>query len=212
MLPAHDYQHIIWDWNGTLFDDAWLCLDIINHMLQRRSLPALTPERYQTIFRFPVIDYYRQLGFDFAREPFEAISDEFIGAYEHRRGECQLREQALMILTGNVKAGLSQSILSASKQDLLQQAVAGFGIGEMFVKVLGIENHHAFGKLDIGRAWVREIDLDPTRILLIGDTAHDYEVAQAMGVDCVLLPSGHQSSARLEASGARVVESLASLF
>ena len=56
------YQHIIWDWNGTLFDDAGVCLDIMNGMLARRNLPHLTPERYEEFFDFPVIDYYRRVG------------------------------------------------------------------------------------------------------------------------------------------------------
>ncbi|NUM71929.1 MAG: HAD family hydrolase, partial [Ignavibacteriaceae bacterium] len=27
------YDHIIWDWNGTLLDDVGLCLEIINGVL-----------------------------------------------------------------------------------------------------------------------------------------------------------------------------------
>jgi phosphoglycolate phosphatase len=45
-------------------------------------------------------------------------------------------------------------------------------------------------------------------ILLIGDTLHDLEVAEAMGVDCALVPSGHQHIDRLREGGGRVVESL----
>jgi phosphoglycolate phosphatase len=32
------YKHIIWDWNGTLIDDAWLCVDIMNKILEKRNL------------------------------------------------------------------------------------------------------------------------------------------------------------------------------
>jgi phosphoglycolate phosphatase len=75
------YKHIIWDWNGTLFDDAWLCIEIINAMLVRRGLTRLTPEEYEQIFDFPVRDYYSRIGFDFQVEPFEKLSDEFIDRY-----------------------------------------------------------------------------------------------------------------------------------
>ena len=33
---------------------------------------------------------------------------------------------------------------------------------------------------------------------MIGDTDHDAEVAAAMGVDCVLVASGHQNRNKLE--------------
>ena len=65
---------IIWDWNGTLLDDVSICIDIMNEILGRRGLDKLTRKKYQQIFRFPVIDYYRQLGFDFKRDSFENLS------------------------------------------------------------------------------------------------------------------------------------------
>ena len=37
------------------------------------------------------------------------------------------------------------------------------------------------------------------------------EVAKAKGVDCVLIPSGHQDKSRLEASGVPVIDTLADL-
>ena len=79
------HRHLIWDWNGTLLDDAWLCIRTMNRVLARRNLPDLTAQRYQEIFGFPVIDYYRQLPFDEQRDPFEEVSTEFIHGYEDAR-------------------------------------------------------------------------------------------------------------------------------
>ncbi len=45
--------------------------------------------------------------------------------------------------------------------------------------------------------------------MFIGDTVHDFEVAQAMGVQCVLVANGHNSRSRLEATGVPVFDSLA---
>ena len=33
--------------------------------------------------------------------------------------------------------------------------------------------------------------------MLIGDTIHDYEVAQEIGSECILMSHGHQDEARL---------------
>ena len=54
------FDHVIWDWNGTLLDDAWLCVDVMNGMLCRRALPVLTPAKYEESFDFPVLDFYRR--------------------------------------------------------------------------------------------------------------------------------------------------------
>ena len=66
-------KHVIWDWNGTLLDDAWLCVDVMNGMLSKRGLPLITLEIYRNIFDFPVRDYYLKLGYDFDNESFEMV-------------------------------------------------------------------------------------------------------------------------------------------
>ena len=52
----------------------------------------------------------------------------------------------------------------------------------------------------------------PSEVLLIGDTVHDVAVAEAIGVDCLLIPGGHQDDQRLEASGARRIGCLSDLL
>jgi phosphoglycolate phosphatase len=83
------YTHIIWDWNGTLMDDAWLTNQVMNGMLSRRGLPIMTPEHYAEIFDFPVAEYYQRAGWDFSISPFEKLSDEFISEYNRRTLECR---------------------------------------------------------------------------------------------------------------------------
>ncbi len=52
-MEPFNYKHIIWDWNGTLLDDAWLCVEIMNGMLAQRDLPAADPGTLRADFRFP---------------------------------------------------------------------------------------------------------------------------------------------------------------
>lgn len=210
-MSNFEYKHIIWDWNGTLFDDAWLCVEIINQMLHKRRIHSITPERYQETFGFPLIDYYRDLGFDFSIEPFTTISTEFILEYERRRLECGLRPGALHTLRSNLQRGVTQSILSASKQDYLEEAVDQFRIRSLFSAINGLDNHHALGKVEIGQRWASEVGLDPGEVLLIGDTVHDYEVAKALDIDCCLIYSGHQDPERLAACGVKVIDSFSDL-
>jgi phosphoglycolate phosphatase len=211
-MSNSEYKHIIWDWNGTLFDDAWLCVEIINQILRKRKLPSITPELYEKTFGFPLIDYYQKLGLDFSIEPFSSVSTEFILEYERRRTECGLRAGALHTLRSNLQRGVTQSILSASKQDYLEEAVDQFDIRYLFVAIYGLDNHHALGKVEIGQRWASEINLDLRDVILIGDTVHDYEVAQAIGLDCRLIYSGHQDRERLESCGVKVVGSFSELY
>jgi phosphoglycolate phosphatase len=204
-------KHVIWDWNGTLLDDAWLCVWVVNQLLDARGLPALSMAQYQEVFDFPVKDYYLRVGFDSSREPYEQLALEFSEAYEHRRLECRLQphaRQAIQLLRAH---GIEQSVLSAYRQSSLQELIVHYGLEGLFRHVVGVEDQFAHGKLDLGRGLAAQLGPDKTGIVLIGDTTHDFEVATAMGLECMLVPSGHQSRARLEACGTRVLDSLRDL-
>lgn len=206
------YRHIIWDWNGTLINDAWLCLDILNDLLRKRSKGPITLQQYQNEFDFPVKDFYAQVGFDFAVEPFEALASEFFGKYSERCFECKLQDHAINVLESFRDRGLKQSLLSAYHKPRLEEAVDFFNIRPFFTEIFGLSNYHAAGKVAEGRLLIEKSGNSPDQILLIGDTVHDYEVAQAVGIDCILTLSGHNSRQRLQACRVKVLDSLAELL
>lgn len=211
-MSALRYQHVIWDWNGTLLDDAWLSVAVMNGLLAARGLPVLTAQTYRELFDFPVVDYYRRLGFDFSRDPFDRVGTEFIVGYEARRGECRLRPDAEAVLGRLREAGLSQSVLSAQKQGTLDGVVAEYGLADFFLHCQGIDDHFAAGKLEQGHRLMQVLQpIEPAQVLLIGDTTHDREVACALGIDCRLVASGHQTRERLEGCGVPVGATLSEI-
>ncbi len=210
-MDIKTYAHIIWDWNGTLLDDLNLCLEIINNLLSKKHLPAVSRDNYLAIFGFPVQDYYRNIGFDFEKETFEVVSTEFISAYEKGRPNCLLMSGAQETLELFLLSGYTQSILSASKQAYLNKAVLDYGIKDYFISINGLDNHHAAGKFDLAKEFMIDQNLAPNTILLIGDTLHDAEIAASLGVDCLLIPNGHQDRQRLESAGVPILDSLSDL-
>ena len=211
-MDFSNYNHIIWDWNGTLLDDAWLCVEIINTFLHDRGLPKVIIEEYRDIFTFPVRSYYEALGFDFHKESWKEISTAFITTYETNRSRCSLMSGAKAVLDHLSFLGIDQSILSASKLEYLQKAIGEYGLEGIFFALNGLDNHHAAGKVEVGKVFMKGNRLNPSRILLIGDTLHDVEVADAIGVDCCLVSNGHQTADRLKNGGVCVYNDLFELF
>lgn len=202
------YRHIIWDWNGTLWDDTWLCVEINNHMLQRRSLPEISVDTYRNTLCFPVLDYYCQLGFNYENDPYDRLAEEFIAEYEHRRFECALQEGARELIETLHARKIPQAVLSAYQHDTLLQAVDYFGLTPFFNDIIGLDDIYAAGKVENGKKYIAGLDLASSEVLFIGDTVHDFEVAQAMGVQCVLVSGGHNSRPRLETCNVPVVDTL----
>ena len=205
------FKHIIWDWNGTLWDDTWLCVEINNHMLRRRGLPEISADIYRDTLCFPVVDYYCQLGFDYNQDPYGRLAEEFIEEYERRRFECALQAGARELIQGLHLENVPQAVLSAYQHDTLLQAVDYFGLMPFFSEIIGLDDIYAAGKVQNGRKYIAGCGLAPSDILFIGDTVHDFEVARAMGVDCVLVANGHNSRPRLEACGVPVFDTFAEI-
>lgn len=191
------YSHIIWDWNGTLFDDVNWCINVINQMLDKRRMKILSDvSAYHEAFGFSIIEYYKNVGFDFSIEPFEALAAEYISLYHSdKSGNCKLHNHAEAVLKTLAEHKTTQVILSASESNNLAAQMNEFPISHYFDEVLGLTNVYAASKIDIGLDYLKR--KQPERTVLIGDTAHDYEVAESLGIDCLLIPNGHQAKEKL---------------
>ena len=206
------YKHVIWDWNGTLFNDAELCVDIINGVLTKRSLSPLTIEKYRDIFTFPVEDYYKAAGFDFNIYPFKELGREWMDEYERRKYEISLFKDSEKVLDHISKLNIGQSILSAYSQNSLEEIVQNFKINNYFTHMVGLDNIYATSKVELGKDLMKRLGNGKGETILIGDTLHDYDVSQEIGADCVLIASGHQSKAKLKECGVDVLDSLGELI
>ena len=203
---------IIWDWNGTLLNDTGLAVETMNEMLVKRGLPSLSVDRYKDVFTFPVKDYYQKIGFDFETEPFEVPALEFIDRYNQLVSGCSLHADSVKVLKHFQAAGISQFILSAMKQETLDQCLNHYQISHFFEHVSGLGDHYAHSKIENGHILIKKLKLNPNELVLIGDTIHDYEVATELDCQCVLIANGHQSRELLQATGVLVIDGLNQLL
>lgn len=203
---------VIWDWNGTLLNDAELAVETINSMLIRRNLPQLSVDRYKQVFTFPVKEYYRKIGFDFEAEPFEVPALEFIERYNEQVKGCCLHQDSTTVLNYFQSLGIRQFILSAMQQNTLDECLNHYQINHFFDHVSGLDNHYAASKIENGHRLIAELKLDARELVLIGDTIHDYEVAAELGCQCILIANGHQSREILEGTDAWVIDHLNQLL
>jgi phosphoglycolate phosphatase len=207
-----EYRHAVWDWNGTLLDDTWLCCTSLNLLLAEDGRPRVDAERYRRIFEFPVIKVYQAIGFPPDEPSFRAMSVRFMAAYEARKHECGLHPGALDLLDGLSARGATHSVLSAYERTLLEATLRQYGLRDRFRKACGGADIHAGSKEARARRHLDDLGLAADDVLYVGDTAHDAEAARAMGVDCVLVAHGHQHRDRLEGLGVRVVDNFAELL
>lgn len=201
------YRHVVWDWNGTLLDDTGFCVDVMNGMLKRRGLPGMSLNFYKSVIEFPVVTYYKKIGFDFTKMPFEEVSDEFVSAYQAGWRGCSLHKGALEAIKRLKASGVGQSVLSASKQEYLEEQLGHFGLLGFMDAVSGADNHHGRGKSQLARDHLEALGLTPEGVLFVGDTKHDAEVAAEAGSGCLLVSCGHYAAERLSCLGHPMADS-----
>lgn len=207
-LVPSSKKHVIWDFNGTLVNDVQLVLNITNDILKGRQLPLVDADRYRQIFEFPVSNYYAKLGLPGEGEAFRAVADVFAKNFESGMHDCSLRDDALPCIEALSAKGTSSSLLSASRQASLVALAGQFKLTEIMTDICGIEDHYAHGKVESGRRWLAETGKSPDELVMVGDTAHDYEVATALGASCILVSYGHSSREKLASTGCPIADSL----
>ncbi len=192
------YKYIVWDWNGTIIDDASLSVSIFNKMCDFYGLQRITIQEYQNTFKIPVTDFYAERGFDFSKIDFHEIGEFYVKEYNETRFNCSLHDGVVDVMRALKSEGVGQSILSAYQQNHLRDSVAHFGLNEYMDNVFGLGDILAGSKEARAKALIDEIGVDPKSVLMVGDTTHDKAAADAMGADCAFVAKGHNAKYRLE--------------
>ena len=189
-------KHILWDWNGTLLDDTQAALDTLNIMLARRGAPEIEMGFYRDNFAFPVKPFYTSIGMALENEDWDRLAEEYHDLYAAQPKRLNVRSfEALSLVR---RAGARQSIISALRQDLLDAATRRYAVAGFMEHIYGVDNLDGSSKLDRARQLLSAIRRESdAKIVLIGDSLHDFEVAQELGIFCVLCSQGSHAGWRL---------------
>lgn len=190
-------NYLFWDFNGTILDDTALCHEILNEMLTIEKRPLISLEDYLMIFTFPVIDYYK-IVYDLNKTSFDVLAKRFISAYQPRSLSLDLHQDIVETILYFKHKGYKNILLSASEVKNLQEQLNHYQIKDLFDDVLGTSDIYATSKIEVGRSYMEVKRIDPKSCLMIGDTIHDAEVANALGMSVIIYTKGHQHPSRLK--------------
>lgn len=204
-------DNILFDFNGTLVNDLELCLNLLNDMLVYCKHNRVSKEEYLNIFTFPVIEYYKKAGFVFPKDDFDSLAKYFIKEYSRLNKYCPLQDGVIEILEYLKSCNKTLSVVSASEINLLNSQLEMYDIKKYFIGISGLDNINAMSKIETAKRYIKEKDFDLNKTVLIGDTLHDEEVANALGVKCILLAQGHQSKEVLSTSNSLIIDNLLEL-
>ena len=199
-------KYIIWDWNGTIIDDVGIALDAVNDMLREQDRPEITLEEYRKAMDTPILRFYEQF-FDMDVTDFDWIAERFQSYYETHKDQLRLHEGVEGLLESCRQRGCHQVILSSSATRIIQFYAVLFGVADYFEAVLGADDLLASGKIGRAVEYFEQNKIPKEETVMIGDSVHDFEVSQTLGIDCILMSGGHQDLQSLQECGCPVITS-----
>jgi phosphoglycolate phosphatase-like HAD superfamily hydrolase len=200
---------VVWDWNGTLFDDHVAVVAAVNDALSLLGLPPIDADSYRTHFTRPVERFYEQVvGRAISADEWQALDETYHNSYHDRLERLVLAPDAQAALAAAEAAGLTQSLLSMWRHHDLVPLVERLGIDGFFVRVDGLRQSDGGGKAEHLVAHLAALELPPQKVVLVGDSLDDLAAARAVGARCVLYDGGSHHRHALEATGAPVVDTL----
>jgi phosphoglycolate phosphatase-like HAD superfamily hydrolase len=202
--------HIVWDWNGTLFNDLDAIVDATNEIFASYGLPVMDLDGFRSVYTRPIwACYERLLGRALEDGEWERLDAAFHDSYHRLMERCRLAADAQHAIDALTGAGHTQSLLSMWHHDRLTVAVREYGIGEVFRRVDGLRPEEAGGsKAEFMVRHLAEMGIDPSEVVAIGDSVDDAAAARHAGARAILYAGGMQARVDLDRFGVPVVDRL----
>lgn len=187
-------DHLVWDWNGTLFADSRALIESTIEAFSAAGMLPITREMYQHHHAQPIPRFYDRLAGRVLTEQEQAVlAEQFQIAYLKRRDTTPLTGDAVEALTQWADTGRTQSLLSMYPHERLLPLVDKAGIRDFFTTVDGLVGDESHRKAPHLQRQLNKLGRAPDRVLLIGDSADDALAAQACGVRCLLYHAGEHA-------------------
>jgi phosphoglycolate phosphatase-like HAD superfamily hydrolase len=205
-------MHVVWDWNGTLFDDQHLVLEGLHAVLDDAGLPRVDLSTYQRLYTRPVEVFYERLfGRRIPADEWAHLDEVYHRAYRtalHRAGLAEDAHDALELVAQD--GGASQSLLSMWRHDELVPLVDRLGIVDRFLRVDGVRGKGGGRKAPYLRSHLEAVASSTAGrdALVVGDALDDAAAAEDVGVPCVLFDGGSHPRTELEQAGVPVAGTL----
>lgn len=197
---------VVWDWNGTLFDDTRAVLQTANEIeIPTFGLPELTLARLREVHEVPLINAYHSLGV--SKEDFRSKSPAFIEKFHDRykalSANNRTRPGVKPTLAALEKLNIDSIILSNHYVADIRSHLSRLDLSRYFNVVLANDapgTAHHTGKKHRLDLYLQTNRYLPKEVLIVGDTPEETHIAQALTLHSTAISGGICSRKRLVAA------------
>ena len=182
MIKPKQFDLLIFDWDGTLMDSAGVIVDSIQRACEDIGLPVPSERASRQIIGLGLIQALQTLLPDLAEGDYPRLVERYRHHYLGRDADIPLFAGVPDAIRDLHAGGFTLAVATGKSRVGLERALAASGLGSWFAATRCADQTHSKPHPAMVLELIAELDADPARTLVIGDTSHDLLMASNAGV------------------------------
>jgi phosphoglycolate phosphatase len=191
------YDLIVFDWDGTVMDSTAVIAASIQSACRDLKLPVPDDETARHVIGLGLMQALRHAVPDAPEAMYEPLMQRYRHHFLAQNDAIPLFDQARETIAELHDAGYQLAVATGKNRNGLDHALQSTNMGEYFHATRTADRTfskpHPAMLLEI----MGELDVQPERTLMIGDTTHDLQMAVNAGVEAVGMTHGAHPAGQL---------------
>jgi phosphoglycolate phosphatase len=195
---------IIWDWNGTLWDDVNQWFLAAKAAYAHAEIPQnLTIEALRDAFDVPISEVIYRLGAsrDLPQSAHDALLETFRNTLAVHESKAHVKEGSYEVLEALTASNFEHHIASNHPVNLLEKELEKSGLTQFFTHLSGNNHHDEVYKKASKMQKVQDIlgsqACDLETVYIVADTREEIRIAHELGLISIALTGGYNSEKML---------------
>lgn len=201
------FDLLVFDWDGTLMDSAAAIADSLRAACADLDLPVPTVNQARYVIGLGLTDAMKYILPDLQPSAYASVVDRYRLHFLRRDGGTTLFPGAAEMIRELRDAGFLLAVATGKSRRGLDRALAATGIGDCFDVTRCADEGYAKPHPGMLQAVMESLAATPAVTLMIGDTTHDLEMAQAAEVGALAVSYGaHEREALAQHQPLAIIE------
>ena len=212
MTRPRNFDLLVFDWDGTLFDSTALIARCIQCACADVGTTVPTDAQASYVIGLGLVDALRHAAPELARERYPELAARYRQHYFAQQHRIVLFDGTLAMLRELKQAAYQLAVATGKSRRGLDEALDSVELRGLFDATRTADETASKPHPRMLYELMGELDVAPQRTLMIGDTTHDLQLAANAGTACVAVSFGaHPETAFREHAPRHVARSTADL-
>jgi phosphoglycolate phosphatase len=185
MTRPRQFDLVVFDWDGTLFDSTALITRSIQAACADLGVPVPSDRDASYVIGMGLIDALQHAAPDLPRERYKELGERYRHHYFARQHEIVLFEGTLAMLQSLKSRNHWLGVATGKSRRGLDEALQSVQLKGVFDATRTADETASKPNPQMLLELMQEFGVDPARTLMIGDTTHDLQLAANAGAAAI---------------------------